>query len=108
MGFELHRPLSGRQWFKVYDLCHAFLHVARVRKHTDMREFHGKTEVYDLCRTFLHVARVRKHTDMREKHANTTKSDTSGHCLLSGITLAEVPHFLEEIEGVDRYIKYIN
>ena len=29
-----------RQWPKVYDLCHTFLHVARVRKHTDMRELH--------------------------------------------------------------------
>ena len=28
----------GRQWPEVYDLCHTFLHVARVRKHTDMRE----------------------------------------------------------------------
>ena len=30
-----------RQWPEVYDLCRTFLHVARVRKHTDMREFHA-------------------------------------------------------------------
>ena len=29
-----------RQWPEVYDLCHTFLHVARVRTHTDMRELH--------------------------------------------------------------------
>ena len=28
----------SRQWPKVYDLCHTFLHVAQVRKHTAMRE----------------------------------------------------------------------
>ena len=26
-----------RQWPEVYDSCRTFLHVARVRKHTDMR-----------------------------------------------------------------------
>ena len=31
----------GRQWPEVYDLCHTFLHVAQVRKHTDMRESHA-------------------------------------------------------------------
>ena len=36
---------------EVYDSCHTFLHVARVRKHTDMRELHAF------------------HTDMRELHA---------------------------------------
>ena len=29
---------TTRQWPEVYDSCHSFLHVARVRKHTDMRE----------------------------------------------------------------------
>ena len=29
-----------RQWPKVYDSCHTFLHVALVRKHTNMRELH--------------------------------------------------------------------
>ena len=31
----------NRQWPEVYDSCHTFLHVARVRKHTDMRELHA-------------------------------------------------------------------
>ena len=31
---------TNRQWPEVYDLCHTFLNVARVRKHTDMRELH--------------------------------------------------------------------
>ena len=31
-----------RQWPEVYDLCHTFLHVALVRKHTNMRESHAK------------------------------------------------------------------
>ena len=34
-------PLQVRQWPEVYDLCHTFLHVARVRKHTDMPELHA-------------------------------------------------------------------
>ena len=34
--------LSSRQWPEVYDFCHTFLHVARVQKHTDMRESHAK------------------------------------------------------------------
>ena len=32
----------SRQWPEVYDLCHTFLHVARVRKHTDMLELYAK------------------------------------------------------------------
>ena len=34
---------ATRQWPEVYDLCHTFLHVARVRKHwhTDLRELHA-------------------------------------------------------------------
>ena len=35
-----HEAFCSRQWPEVYDLCHTFLHVARVRKHTDMRELH--------------------------------------------------------------------
>ena len=30
-----------RQWPEVYDLCHTFLHVELVRKHTDMIELHA-------------------------------------------------------------------
>ena len=29
---------ANRQWPKIYDLCHTFLHVARVKKPTAMRE----------------------------------------------------------------------
>ena len=31
-----------RQWPKVYDLCHTFLHVTLARKHTDMQELQAK------------------------------------------------------------------
>ena len=51
----------SRQWPEVYDLCHTFLHVARVRKHTAMRELHA--------------------FDSRNVHKHATKFDTSGHCL---------------------------
>ena len=34
--------LVNRQWPEVYDLCPTFLHVARVRKQTDMRELHAQ------------------------------------------------------------------
>ena len=33
--------MTPRQWPEVCDLCHTFLHVARVRKHTDMRELYA-------------------------------------------------------------------
>ena len=39
-----------RQCPKVYDSCHTFLHVVRVRKHTDMREFHA------FCQQFSRVS----------------------------------------------------
>ena len=47
------------------------------------------------CSTFLHVVRVRKHTDMRELHAKrvqkrATKSDPSGHCLLGDLNLGQI------------------
>ena len=32
--------MEARQWPAVYDLCHTFLHVARVKTHKDMRELH--------------------------------------------------------------------
>ena len=41
--------LVNRQWPEVYDLCPTFLHVARVRKQTDMRELHAQRV------QFLHV-----------------------------------------------------
>ena len=33
--------LSSRQWPEVYDSCHTFLDVARVKQHTAMRESHA-------------------------------------------------------------------
>ena len=30
--------VGARQWPEVYDLCHTFLHFARVTKHAPMRE----------------------------------------------------------------------
>ena len=38
----LHRKVGSGLWPEVYDLCHTFLHLALVRKHTDMRELHAK------------------------------------------------------------------
>ena len=34
-------PPSCRQWPEVYELCHTFLHVVRVKKSTAMRESHA-------------------------------------------------------------------
>ena len=31
---------ASRQWPEAYDSCHTFLHVARVKTHTDIRESH--------------------------------------------------------------------
>ena len=49
--------LTRRQWPKVHDLCHAFLHVARVK---NLRPCENRVNV--------------------QKRA--TKSDASGHCLV--------------------------
>ena len=58
----------ARQWPEVYDSCHTFLDVARVKQHTAMRESHAK--------------RV-QHTAMRESHAKRaahgTRSCAVGH-----------------------------
>ena len=40
--FQAMFSLATRQWPKVYDFCHTFLHVARVRKHTNMQELHSE------------------------------------------------------------------
>ena len=37
-------------------------------------------KVYDFCHTFMHVEQVKKHIAMREMHAK--KTDTSSHCLV--------------------------
>ena len=38
-----HNLLFVKQWLKIYDLCHTFLQVALVRKHTDMLELNTLT-----------------------------------------------------------------
>ena len=58
--------LVTRQWSKVYDLCHTFLHIVLVRKHTFSVQFsHGRV-----------------FSDSHNVQKRLTKSDTSGHCLL--------------------------
>ena len=44
--FIFQNKYISRQWPEVYDLCHTFLHVARVRKHTDMQELHAKQKTH--------------------------------------------------------------
>ena len=41
--------ICGRQWPKVYDLCHTFLYVARVKTHTDMRVSHANACDSRMC-----------------------------------------------------------
>ena len=50
--------MSLRQWPEVYDLCHTFLHIARVRKHTDMRELHAKCVFSDSRNVQKHVTKI--------------------------------------------------
>ena len=54
-----------RQWPEVYDSCHTFLHVARVRKHTDIRELHAK---------HVQISHVRVFSDSRNVQKRATKS----------------------------------
>ena len=65
---------SIRQFPEVYDLCHTFVHVARVKQHTDMRESQAFR---------VRFAHVRVFCDSRKVQKRATKSDTSGHCLAS-------------------------
>ena len=46
-----------RQWPEVYDLCHTFLHIARVKKPTAMRESRASQK------TFCH-ARIARDSSM--------------------------------------------
>ena len=77
----------GRQWPEVYDLCHPFLHVALVRKHTAMRELHAKhTAMRELHAKHTVFKRVQfsygsVFSDSCNVQKRATKSDTSGHCL---------------------------
>ena len=61
---------AGRQWPEVYDLCHTFLHVARVR---NTRPCENRTR-------FSH-GRVFSDSRNLNVQKRATKSDTSGHCL---------------------------
>ena len=64
-----------RQWPEVYDLRHTFLHVARVRKHTDMRELHAFQKTHGHARTRFacnaRIARVSRF-DSRDQETQTT------------------------------------
>ena len=44
--------MTARQWPEVHDLCHTFLHVARFRKHTDVRELHAFFVQFSHIRVF--------------------------------------------------------
>ena len=55
-----------------------FLHDARVRKHTDMRVLHAKRAQFSHVRMFSGSRNVQK---------RATKSYTSGHCLLSSLSI---------------------
>ena len=85
---------SSRQWPEVYDLCHTFLHIARVRKHTDMRELHAKhTDMRELHAKRVQLKRVqfshvRVFSDSRNVQKRATKSDTSGHCLDTSLLIS--------------------
>ena len=60
----------SRQWPEVYDLCHTFLHVARVTK-PNLRPSENRV-LFSHGRGFF---------DSRNVQKCATKSDTSGHCL---------------------------
>ena len=74
-------------WAVVYDSCHTFLHVVRVRKHTDMRELHAKSvqfshvSVFSETRAILSCQCVFWFANVQKR---VTKSDTLGHCLGQG------------------------
>ena len=72
-------------------------------------------EVYDLCHTFLHVARVKKPTAMRDRvlfshglrffdshnvQKRATKSDTLGHCLMYIVKICGL-HVLKSVQFLE-------
>ena len=59
--------LLSRQWPEVYQLCHTFLHVARVRKHTAVWESHAKHGHARIAREARAIMRI-----AREAHAILT------------------------------------
>ena len=90
--------ICGRQWPKVYDLCHTFLYVARVKTHTDMRESHAnacdsRMSVCVLKR--VRFSHVRVCFDSPNVQKRATKSDTSGHCLMFGSLSFVLMHAIE-------------
>ena len=67
----INEVVKSRHWSEVYDIYHTFLHVARVRKHTDMRELHAFRVQFSHIRVF---------SDLRNVQKRKKKSDTSGQC----------------------------
>ena len=66
------KAVAGGIWFASH-----FLHVARVKKPTAMRE--SRVRPCENCVRFSHGSRF---FDLRNVQKRATKSDTSGHCLL--------------------------
>ena len=103
---------DSRQWPKVYDLCHTFLHVARVRKLTDMLELHASQKTHGHARIsrvscnshFVQFSYVCVFSDSHNMQKRATKSDTSGHCLLQclGDRMIAVPKSLHWAASVPR------
>ena len=73
---QLSRRLNAsfRQWPEEYDSCHTFLHVARVRKHTDMREWTCE----NACNSRMSVCFLTRSTCK-----NVRQNLIPGHCLAS-------------------------
>ena len=76
--------VNPRHWPEVYDVFHSFLQIARVKKHTDMRESHAKCMQFSNVRVFLDSRHVRK---------RATKADTFGHCLVNPTPLLTIKHY---------------
>ena len=77
--------LASRQWPKVCELCHTFLHVARVRNYIDMQEL----LVFQKTQGHVRIAHITcpwwcQYVFWLAQRAKcATKFDTSGHCLLA-------------------------
>ena len=82
--------ITPKQWPKVYDLCHTFLHVvavALVKKNMAMRQSHAfhtavqESHASHAFRVRFSHGRVFFYSCNVQKRA--TKSDTSAHCLIT-------------------------
>ena len=67
-----------RQCSKVYDLCHTFLHVELVRKHTAMRESHAFPAMRESHAKRVLFSHCRVFSDSLNLQKRATKSDTLG------------------------------